>query len=201
MFACLQSLIEEGQSESDAADEAAIVSAQLAYAQARAGKRAAATERLKQVVRSRYVGIGAIVVGTDGIVVGTAVIFLGTDESVVGTGESVAGTDKSVVGTDESVVGAGESVVGTDESVAGSDIEPSSSVSHFLLHCRVLQRLLPPPSPPRRRRRRSFSFVLSFRPSDPAVALVSTANLAALGGYKDSQEALKRCDYLVVPHF
>ena len=30
------------------------------------------------------------------------------------------------------------------------------------------------------------------RPSDPAVPLVSTANLAALGGYKDPHEALKR---------
>lgn len=30
------------------------------------------------------------------------------------------------------------------------------------------------------------------RPSDPSVSVVSTANLAALGGYKDPQEALKR---------
>ncbi|CAN0225353.1 unnamed protein product [Pylaiella littoralis] len=34
--------------------------------------------------------------------------------------------------------------------------------------------------------------VVRSRPSDPAVSLVSTANLAALGGYKDEQEALKR---------
>ncbi|CAN0007398.1 unnamed protein product, partial [Ectocarpus fasciculatus] len=34
--------------------------------------------------------------------------------------------------------------------------------------------------------------VVRSRPSDPAVSLVSTANLAALGGYKDQQEALKR---------
>lgn len=38
-----------------------------------------------------------------------------------------------------------------------------------------------------------------LRPSDPAVSLVSTANLAALGGYKDPQEALKR--YVrIAPH-
>lgn len=34
--------------------------------------------------------------------------------------------------------------------------------------------------------------VVRSRPSDTTVSLVSTANLAALGGYKDSQEALKR---------
>ncbi|CAM9427818.1 unnamed protein product [Laminaria digitata] len=34
--------------------------------------------------------------------------------------------------------------------------------------------------------------IVRSRPSDPAVSLVSTANLAALGGYKDPQEALKR---------
>eukprot|EP00752_Nemacystus_decipiens_P006034 g5448.t2 len=34
--------------------------------------------------------------------------------------------------------------------------------------------------------------VVRSRPSDSAVSLVSTANLATLGGYKDQQEALKR---------
>ncbi|CAN0220394.1 unnamed protein product, partial [Scytosiphon promiscuus] len=80
--ACRESLTAIGHSEEEAIDEAAMVRSQLAYAEARAGKVAAAAEQLKQIVRSR--------------------------------------------------------------------------------------------------------------PSDPAVSLVSTANLAALGGYKDQQEALKR---------
>lgn len=123
-------MIEEGQSETDAADEAAIISAQLAFAQARAGKRAAATERLKQVVRSRYagffdgrvvVGIDAIVVvGTDGIfVVGIdATIAVGADAIVLvdTDGIVVAGTDALIVaGVDPVVVGTGAIiVVGTD---------------------------------------------------------------------------------------
>lgn len=34
--------------------------------------------------------------------------------------------------------------------------------------------------------------IVRSRPSDSTVSLVSTANLAALGGYKDPHEALKR---------
>lgn len=50
-----QSLMAVGQSEAEAADEASMVLSQLAYAQANAGKLATAVERLKQIVRSRYV--------------------------------------------------------------------------------------------------------------------------------------------------
>lgn len=42
-----------GHSEAEAADEAAMVMSQMAFAQGGAGKNAAAAERLKQIVRSR----------------------------------------------------------------------------------------------------------------------------------------------------
>lgn len=48
-----QALLSEGYGEQDAADEACIVAAQLAYAQGLAGNAQASTERLKQIVRSK----------------------------------------------------------------------------------------------------------------------------------------------------
>lgn len=51
----LQSLTAIGQTKDEATDEASIVSTQLAYARATAGNPSAAVERLKQIVRSRFV--------------------------------------------------------------------------------------------------------------------------------------------------
>lgn len=53
LAAIYQSLVAVGHSEAEAADEAAMVRSQLAYARGRAGKAAAAAEQLKQIVRSR----------------------------------------------------------------------------------------------------------------------------------------------------
>lgn len=61
------------------------------------------------------------------------------------------------------------------------------------LSATVMCLLCPVPYHPALFRLRATRVALACsRPSDPAVSLVSTANLAALGGYKDQQEALKR---------
>ncbi len=54
-----------GHSEAEAADEAAMVRSQLAYARGRAGKAAAAAEQLKQIVRSRCLVCRSMDVGAD----------------------------------------------------------------------------------------------------------------------------------------